>query len=95
MARTYCSAASAKSTSIENIDIDLALLYGGVEQTDDEGLTVRELCENCKHSAKWVYKRLQQAMHEGRIIYGRRKTTSLDGRAITVPVYRPKRKEKK
>jgi len=55
---------------------------------DDEGRTAVELAEEAGVSVETLLKRLHKANDLGRLVVGKRRRKTLDGRVSHVPVYR-------
>ncbi len=67
-----------------------------VTRESDDGLTVPELAVKFGHSTQWVRQNLlQPANAAGRLVLGRKQTTSIDGKPIRTPVYRLKKAKEK
>lgn len=56
--------------------------------TDNEGMTTRDLMSATGHGEHWVLRRLRQAMNMGCLVSGRATRQGIHGSMVRVPVYR-------
>ena len=69
-------------------DAWLAELEGLGAFESDEGMTVDEMSEQWGKCPEWIRKRLRKAMTLGILKRGQRQSTRIDGKPMSVPVYR-------
>jgi hypothetical protein len=66
-----------------------------LSKKNDEGLTVRELCEKSGHDGRWVCDRLRKLLAEGSVVLGHKTIFKINGAPYTTPCYRFVKKEAK